>query len=69
LVGLNIVGLRRRGLSDDVVRQLKHAYHLLFQSKQLLEPALARVRAELPDAPEVRRLLDFVEKSERGFVR
>ena len=69
LVGLNIVGLRRRGLSDEVLRQLKHAYHLLFQSKLLLEPALARVRAELPGTPEVARLLGFVEKSERGFVR
>jgi UDP-N-acetylglucosamine acyltransferase len=69
LVGLNIVGLRRRGFSAEVVRQLKHAYHVLFQSKLLLEPALARVRAELAEAPEVDRLLAFLEKSERGFVR
>jgi UDP-N-acetylglucosamine acyltransferase len=69
LVGLNIVGLRRRGFSAEAVRQLKHAYHVLFQSKLLLEPALARVRAELAEAPEVDRLLAFLEKSERGFVR
>jgi UDP-N-acetylglucosamine acyltransferase len=63
------VGLRRRGFSAEAVRQLKHAYHVLFQSKLLLEPALARVRAELAEAPEVDRLLAFLEKSERGFVR
>ncbi len=69
LVGLNIVGLKRRGFSTETVRALKHAYHVIFQSKLLLEPALARVRAEAAGSAEVERLLGFLEKSERGFVR
>lgn len=69
LVGLNIVGLRRRRFSKDVVRKLKRAYHLIFHSRLRLEPALARVRQELGDAPEVALLLGFLEKAERGFVR
>jgi UDP-N-acetylglucosamine acyltransferase len=69
VVGLNVVGVRRRGLSDEALRALKHAFHLLFASKLRLETALARVREELPDAPEVARLVRFLESSTRGFCR
>lgn len=69
LVGLNVVGLRRRELSEDVVSALKRAFHLLFASKLRLDVAVARIRDELPDAPEVERLLRFLESSTRGFCR
>ena len=68
-VGLNTIGLRRRGFSAEVIATLKHAYHLLFQSKLRLEPALRRVEEECGDLPEVHRLLRFLQKSERGFIR
>ncbi|HEY8493474.1 MAG TPA: acyl-ACP--UDP-N-acetylglucosamine O-acyltransferase [Myxococcota bacterium] len=69
VVGLNTVGLRRRGFSDDVLRALKRAFHLLFASKLRFETARERVRQELPDVPEVARLLRFLESSTRGFCR
>jgi UDP-N-acetylglucosamine acyltransferase len=69
LAGLNTVGLKRRGISAEGQRGLKRAYHLLFHSKLRLEPALARVREELGEVPEVARLVRFLEKSERGFCR
>lgn len=69
LVGLNLVGMKRRGLSRDEMRRMKRAYHLVFHAKLLLEPALAKVREELGHAPEVASLLRFLEASERGFVR
>jgi len=69
LVGLNSVGLRRRGFSDQTRAQLKHAFHLIFRSKLRLEEALARVDAELGAVPEVERLVSFLRKTERGFCR
>jgi UDP-N-acetylglucosamine acyltransferase len=69
LVGVNSLGLKRRGFSSEVVKAIKHAFHLIFQSRLRLEPALARVRDELPGSEEVERLLQFIEKSERGFCR
>jgi UDP-N-acetylglucosamine acyltransferase len=68
-VGLNGVGLQRRGLAAEVVAALKHAMHLIFQSKLLLEPALERVEAECCGAAEVARLVAFLRQSERGFIR
>lgn len=69
LVGLNSTGLRRRGFSPETMRKLKHAFHILFNSRLLLEVALAQAREEVGESPEVQRLLRFLEKSERGFCR
>lgn len=68
LSGLNVIGMKRRGMDEETRRQVKHAYHLVFHSKLRLEDALARVRQEC-DAPEVARLVAFLESSERGVIR
>ncbi len=67
--GLNTVGLRRRGFSDPTIATLKHAFHILFQSKLRLEPAADLVKRECGDLPEVAHLLRFIEESKRGFIR
>ncbi len=69
LVGLNSVGLKRRGFTLETVRILKHAFHVLFHSRLGLQDALARVRSEPVICPEVALLVQFLEKSERGFCR
>lgn len=69
IVGLNTVGLRRRGFDVQTRRDLKHAFHLIFQSKLRLEEALARVEDEIGGVPEVERLVTFLRKTERGFCR
>jgi UDP-N-acetylglucosamine acyltransferase len=67
--GINVVGLRRRGFSTEVRAEIKHAFHILFNSKLRLEPALERLRAEHFECAEVGRLLHFIENSKRGFCR
>lgn len=69
LVGLNSVGLERRGFSDKTRSEIKHAFHLIFASRLPLEQALARVDEEVGGVPEVERLVSFLRKTERGFCR
>jgi UDP-N-acetylglucosamine acyltransferase len=69
LVGTNTVGLKRRGLGPEARRAIKHAYHVLFSSRQPLSEAIARLREEGAPTPEVARLLRFLETSERGIAR
>jgi UDP-N-acetylglucosamine acyltransferase len=69
VVGLNTIGLQRRGFSEAAMRDLKHAFHLLFASKLLLETAVERVREEAGATPEVARLLAFLASSQRGVCR
>ncbi len=67
--GLNLVGLRRRGFSEETLKALKEAYRIIFRSSLVLKKAVERIRAEVPDLPEVRRFVEFIERSERGVCR
>jgi UDP-N-acetylglucosamine acyltransferase len=69
LYGLNLVGLKRRGFSDETITALKRAYRLLFLAGGGRGEALERTRAALGGVPEVARLCDFVAASERGVCR
>lgn len=69
LVGLNTVGMERRGVSPEVRRRLKATYRLLFRSDLNLGQAVRAAEADEELAcPEVGYLLDFVRNSERGVV-
>jgi len=68
-VGVNGVGLRRRGFAPGKVAELKHVFHLLFHSKLRRAAALERIAREHPGSPEVERLLRFVDGSRRGITR
>ena len=69
LHGLNLVGLKRRGLAADVVTNIKRAYRLVFKSGLRLADALERARREIPASPEVEHFLAFIQSSERGLCR
>ena len=66
--GLNLVGLRRAGFSDEGIAALKAAYRLLFKSGLKLEEALQRIDTELPNEP-TRHLTGFIRSSKRGICR
>ena len=68
LFGINSVGLQRRGFSDETRLAIKRAFRLLFRSSLNVSQALEQARAELPDSPELRHFLEFIESSERGVV-
>ena len=68
-VGLNIVGLRRRGFSSERLAPLKAAFRLLFQSGLNTSHALERIAAEIEPTPELQHLVEFVKTSQRGIVK
>jgi UDP-N-acetylglucosamine acyltransferase len=67
--GLNLVGLKRKGYSEETIAALKTTYNRLFKSKLLLEEAMESIDKELGHVEEVRYFLDFVRGSKRGVVR
>jgi len=67
--GLNIVGLRRRGFTDENISILKKACRILIYSRLRISDALTRIRKELPLIPQLSHFLEFIEKSERGICR
>jgi UDP-N-acetylglucosamine acyltransferase len=69
VVGLNVVGLRRRGFSRETIRSLETAFKLLFFSDLNTTQAVDRIRDEMELIPEVQLILDFIERSNRGIVK
>ena len=67
--GLNLVGLRRRGFTEETIAVLKKAYKILVFSKLRLIDALVRIKTELPQLPELVHFVTFIEESERGICR
>jgi len=66
--GPNSIGLERRGFSEERRTALKRAWRHLHSSKLTTTEALARIEAELLDAPDVRRLVEFMAASTRGVI-
>lgn len=69
LRGLNLIGLKRRGFSDEAINNLKKAYKTLYMAGLKQVDAVAKIRAELRGCREVDTLLDFIEQSKRGTCR
>ncbi|HEY3202825.1 MAG TPA: acyl-ACP--UDP-N-acetylglucosamine O-acyltransferase [Thermoanaerobaculia bacterium] len=67
--GINTIGLKRNGFSDERVDALQKAYRLLVKSKLNTSQALERIAAELPGQPDVEELVQFIRSSERGFIK
>ena len=69
LHGLNNVGLKRRGFSQETLSILKKAYRIIFRIGLTLNEAIERVKAEVEQIPEVIDLINFIKSSERGITR
>ena len=67
--GLNKVGVRRRGYSDETIAALHHAFHLLLAAKLNTSQAVERIRGEIRNFAEVDELVTFIESSQRGVVK
>jgi UDP-N-acetylglucosamine acyltransferase len=67
--GLNSIGLRRRGFSRETIELLDRTYHALYRQGMNTSQAVAWIKDNLEQAPEVKAVLDFVEGSNRGIVR
>ena len=69
LRGLNLEGLKRRGLDSSKIDAIRKAYRIAFRSKLTLQDALKKIREELPAIPEIDKFVAFIAASERGVCR
>jgi len=67
--GVNSVGLRRRGYSDEQVREIEDIYRLLYVQNNNITKGIEAVRDQMQDSPLRQMILDFVESSDKGIIR
>lgn len=68
-IGLNIIGLKRRGFPERTIEILKETFRLLFRSGLNTSQAVGKIKSELEIIPEVQNILDFIAQSERGIIK
>jgi UDP-N-acetylglucosamine acyltransferase len=68
-MGLNLIGMKRRGFSEETIRGIKKAYRIIFRSGMRLEEALDMVVGELESTPELDHFVNFIKQSQRGIAR
>jgi len=67
-VGINKIGLERRGFSEENRALIKKAYRTYFKSKLNRRDAIQKIKNELPQTKEIIEIIDFIESSNRGII-
>jgi UDP-N-acetylglucosamine acyltransferase len=68
-IGLNVEGLKRRGLSGTVIRHLRDAYKVVYRDGLTVEEACAKLAGRAAEVPEVAQFVDSVRSSRWGITR
>ena len=66
--GLNLVGLRRRGFSNETIEAIHNAYRIIYQSGLNITNALAKIEEEMEMTPEISYIVNFIRESPRGII-
>ena len=69
VVGLNVVGLRRRGVSAEVRAEIKRAYGILFNEPGTIAQKIEKIEAQAPLGAEIQSVVEFVRNSKNGIYQ
>ena len=67
--GVNSVGLRRRGFSDELVRQIEDIYRILYVQNSNLSKGIIAVKETIEACENRDEILSFIESSDKGVIR
>lgn len=67
--GINVRGMRARGIDKDALLELKRAYKTIYRSGHTMAHAIEELEANKPSSPQVKNLVEFIKASSRGVIR
>ncbi|MDG1811932.1 MAG: acyl-ACP--UDP-N-acetylglucosamine O-acyltransferase [Polaribacter sp.] len=68
-VGINSIGLRRRGFSSAKISEIQNIYRILYQKNYNTSQALSIIEAEMEATPERDEIMLFIRNSKRGIMK
>jgi UDP-N-acetylglucosamine acyltransferase len=66
--GLNLIGLRRRGFTNDQISRIDFAYNAIYKTGLNVSAAIAELKKEKNITDEIKEIINFIESSERGII-
>lgn len=67
--GVNSVGLRRRGYTDEDVKEIEDIYRILYVMNNSITKGVEAIKEQLPDTAIRQEILEFIEQSDKGIIR
>lgn len=67
--GVNVIGLRRRGFSEESIRQIEDIYRLIYVRGHNMSKAVELVEQEIAASEERARILQFIKSSQPGVIK
>lgn len=68
-VGINSIGLRRRGFGTEKIREIQNIYRIIFQKNHNTSQAAEIIEGEIEATPERDEILTFIRNSQRGIMK
>jgi len=68
-VGINSIGLRRRGFTTEKIREIQDIYRILYQKNYNNSQAVSIIEAEMQASAERDEILEFIKNSQRGIMK
>jgi UDP-N-acetylglucosamine acyltransferase len=69
LYGLNTIGLKRNGFSEETIQNLKTAYNVILRKGLTVQQAIVELETMVVSCPEIQSFIDALKQSERGILR
>lgn len=68
-IGINSIGLRRRGFATEKIREIQDIYRILYQKNYNTTQALEKIEAEMEATKERDQIILFIKNSQRGIMK
>ena len=68
-IGINSIGLSRKGFSEEKILEIQNVYRTIFQSNLNYSQALEKIKKEFPESEERENIIQFISESERGIIK
>lgn len=67
--GVNSIGLRRRGFSDEQVREIEEVYRTIYVMNTNVSKGVQAVKEQMPNSVFAKEIIEFIETSDKGIIR
>lgn len=68
ICGVNVIGMRRAGVSNLAIEAVRKAFHILYRHENVIAHSVNQIERELGHLAEVRELVEFIRASKRGIT-
>jgi UDP-N-acetylglucosamine acyltransferase len=66
--GLNVIGLRRRGFSNERIEIIKEAYDIIYRSNYNVSDGINKIKDSIESNTDINDIITFIEESTRGII-